>query len=262
MKESTKITNNFIHREYMPRLISLLIYEFKANRRNGIYGLTQTKLAYNSNRIEGSTLSEDQTAYIFDTGTIVASGEVIKAKDIEEMSGHFMTFNEMLKTYDKPLSHELIKKYHYRLKSGVFEDMANGLVAGEYKKIANKVSDVKTALPSEVFSRMDTLIKDYISKENITLYDLAKLHAEYETIHPFSDGNGRTGRIILFKECLKNNIVPFVITDENKRKYYACLNTAQHGEGYDSLADYFKEEQNNYYNLTYDFVIPYDLDKK
>ena len=245
-----------VEQEYMSRLITLLKYEFKSNRRNGIYGLTQTKLAYNSNRIEGSTLTQKQTINIFDTGTIVASGEVIRAKDVEEMTGHF----KMLNTYEQSLSHELIKKYHYRLKSGVFEDMANGFIPGEYKNMANMVSDVKTALPSEVFARMDELINDYNCKENITLYDLAKFHVEYETIHPFCDGNGRTGRIILFKECLKNNIIPFIISDDNKQRYYDCLNIAQHNGGYGNLAAYFKEEQENYYDLTYGFVIPYDLD--
>lgn len=254
--------NKVVHSEYMSRLINLLKYEFKSNRRNGVYGLTQTKLAYNSNRIEGSTLSEDQTAFIFDTGTIIASGEVIKTKDVEEMTGHFMMFNEMLNTYEQSLSHELIKKYHYRLKSGVFEDMANGFIPGEYKNRVNKVANVKTALPSEVFARMDELINGYNSKENISLYDLAKFHVEYETIHPFCDGNGRTGRIILFKECLKNNIVPFIISDDNKQRYYSYLNSARYNNDYDSMVNYFKEEQDNYYNLTYDFVIPYDLDKE
>lgn len=254
--------NKVMHSEYMSRLINLLKYEFKSNRRNGVYGLTQTKLAYNSNRIEGSTLTQKQTINIFDTGTIFASGEVIKAKDVEEMTGHFMMFNEMLNTYEQPLSHELIKKYHYRLKSGVFEDMANGFIPGEYKNRANVVADVKTALPSEVFARMDELINDYNSKENISLYDLAKFHVEYETIHPFCDGNGRTGRIILFKECLKNNIVPFIISDDNKQRYYSYLNSARYNNDYDSMVNYFKEEQDNYYNLTYDFVIPYDLDKE
>ena len=130
-------------------------------------------LAYNSNKIEGSTLTEKQTASLFETGFLAQEEILIKAKDVEEMTGHFMMFNEMLKTYDQPLSHELIKSYHFKLKSGVFEDNANGYLVGEYKNRRNQVGNIQTALPEEVYDRMSTLIGDYNEKIKHTLYDLA-----------------------------------------------------------------------------------------
>lgn len=176
-------------REYIKRLINRFHIEFDKNDRSGVYALTQRMLAYNSNRIEGSTLTEEQTGSLFDTGTIIASGEIIRAKDIEEMNGHFSMFNEMLKTYDKPLSHDLIKSYHFRLKSGVFEDLANGYPIGEYKNRANMVSNIQTAKPQEVYDQMTKLLNDYNQKSVHTIEDLTKFHADFERIHPFQDGN-------------------------------------------------------------------------
>ena len=124
--------------DFVKELINRFQIEFKKNDRSGIYGLTQRMLAYNSNKIEGSTLTEKQTASLFETGSLAQEEILIRAKDVEEMTGHFMMFNEMLKTYDQPLSHELIKSYHFKLKSGVFEDMANGYLVGEYKNRRNK----------------------------------------------------------------------------------------------------------------------------
>ena len=135
-----------------------LLDDFKKNNRKGIYAVTQKIMAYNSNKIEGSTLTSEQTASLFDTGTIVSNGiEVYRAKDIEEMQGHFKMFNQMLKYIDEPLSIDLIKSYHYYLKSGVFEDMANGYPIGEFKNRANRVSDIETARPLEVTSQIEKL---------------------------------------------------------------------------------------------------------
>lgn len=212
--------------DYVEKLIHRFRIELEKNDRSGIYALTQRMLAYNSNRIEGSTLTEEQTASLFETGTVYADGEVIRAKDVEEMTGHFSMFNEMLKTFDQPLSHELIKSYHFRLKSGVFEDLSNGYAVGEYKTRANIVGNIVTALPQEVFEKMDNLINSYNQKGKHTIEDIAQLHADFERIHPFQDGNGRTGRILIFKECLKNKIVPLVINDRDKALYYKALGLA------------------------------------
>ena len=170
---------------FVEELIHRFEVEQQKNDRGGIYALTQRMMAYNSNKIEGSTLTEKQTASLFDTGTLSSEDAVIRAKDVEEMTGHFLMFNEMLKTYDLPLSHELIKRYHYKLKSGVFEDLANGYPVGEYKNRRNMVSDIVTAMPEEVEGRMTELLEWYHALPQHTLADLAKFHADYEAIHPF-----------------------------------------------------------------------------
>lgn len=134
-------------------------------------------------------LTEKQTASLFDTGTLASEDALIRAKDVEEMTGHFLMFNEMLKTYKEPLSHELIKRYHYKLKSGVFENIANGYPIGEYKNRRNIVSDITTALPEDVHARMTALLDEYNAAGKHDLHGLAKFHADYEAIHPFQDGN-------------------------------------------------------------------------
>ena len=243
---------NYNKKKIIDDLLKRFKIEFEKNDRSSVYGYTQRRMAYNSNKIEGSTLTEEQTSSLFDTGTISSNGELIRSKDVEEATGHFIMFNEMLKTYDEVLSEELIKKYHYDLKSGVFEDKANGYAIGDYKKRANTVSNIKVALPEEVESRMKELLKEYNSKDNHTLYDIVKFHSDYENIHPFQDGNGRTGRIIMFKECLKNNVFPFIIEDELKGGYYKALNNAQINNDYKHLLDFCKKEQDNYFeNIKY-----------
>lgn len=174
---------------FTTRLIQRLQIEQKKNDHGGVYAFAQRTLAYHSNRIEGSTLTEKQTASLFDTGTLTSEDALIRAKDVEEMTGHFLMFNEMLKTYQEPLSHELIKRYHYKLKSGVFEDIANGYPIGEYKNRRNMVSDITTALPEDVHVRMTTLLDEYNAADKHDLHGLAKFHADYEAIHPFQDGN-------------------------------------------------------------------------
>ncbi len=234
-------------------LLKRLEIEFNKKDKSGVYGETQILLAYNSNRIEGSTLTYNQTSSIFDTGTIVNNEEIVRTKDIEEMNGHFVMFNNMLKNYKATLSEDLIKSYHYDLKFGVFEDRANGYAVGEYKTRGNRVSDIITCDPEEVSSRMQALLKKYNSKSDIQLEDIALFHVEYEKIHPFQDGNGRTGRIIMFKECLKNRIFPFIIEDINKGKYYAVLNKAQKGE-IEPFVNFLMEEQKAYYDSIIDLI--------
>lgn len=232
------------------KIVSLLINRLKIEKekkdRSGIYGFTQRNLAYNSNKIEGSKLTHNQTSSLFDTGTLKSDGTYIRSKDVEEATGHFIMFNKMLSTYKESLSEDLIKQYHLQLKSGVFEDMANGYPAGAYKTRANIVSNIKTTPPSEVEEEIKKLLDDYNNIDMATFEDIVKFHAEYEKIHPFQDGNGRTGRLIMFRECLANNICPFIIQNKNRSKYVTSLKKAQIENDVSDLVQYFETEQAEY----------------
>ena len=177
---------------FIQHLLERFEIEHAKRDRSGVYGFTQRLMAYNSNKIEGSTLTEEQTASLFDTGVLPKSDDYYRAKDVEEMNGHFLMFNKMLDTLNTDLSQDLIKQFHYELKSGVFEDRANGYAIGDYKKRPNMVGINKTALPSQVPEEMQNLLNWYSAQE-ISLETLAEFHARYEIIHPFQDGNGRTG---------------------------------------------------------------------
>lgn len=229
--------------------LDFLLERFKIEKnrfdRSGVYAYTQRLLAYNSNRIEGSTLTEEQTASLFDNGTLPKSDDYYRAKDVEEMNGHFLMFNKMLDTLDESLTQELIKQFHFELKSGVFEDRANGYAIGDYKKRPNMIGIYQTVRPEKVQEEMDALLGWYIGQEvNIPL--LAEFHARYECIHPFQDGNGRTGRLILFRECLKNRIVPVVIEDTNRNIYLEALKEYREEKVLDKLITFFEKEQEFY----------------
>ena len=224
-------------------LFHALMVEKANDIKSGIYGLTQREFAFNSNKIEGSRLTKEHTSSLFNTGSIYVDGE-FRAKDIEEATGHFAMFNVMLDTLNSILSEDLIKLFHRSLKQGVFEDIANGYAIGDYKTRRNFVGDIDTALPSEVPERMSKLLSQYWTCEK-SLKNLAIFHAEYEKIHPFQDGNGRTGRMILFRECLVNNITPFIVRDVNKARYINALIKAQNGDT-TTLLEYFSEEQSWY----------------
>ena len=245
---------------YMKRLKDRLQIEFKKQDRRGVYGFTQRSMAYNSNRIEGSTLTEKQTASMFETGTLYADDPdmIFRTKDIEEMNGHFKMFNYVMKCMEKPLSEDIIKNMHKNLKEGVFEDRANGYAIGEWKKRANRVSDIQTALPQEVPEKIHQLLEKYCNTEKITLYDIAKFHAQFENIHPFQDGNGRVGRMIILKQCLDHNIVPVIIRDIHKAEYNRYLNKAQHEQDYKGLEAYFEKEQKYYQESTIPMIFDYD----
>ncbi len=213
--------------------------------RSGIYAFTQRLLAYNSNKIEGSTLTEEQTASLFDHGTLPKSDDYYRAKDVEEMNGHFLMFNRMLDTLAEPLTQELIKQYHYELKSGVFEDRANGYAIGDYKKRPNMIGMYQTVEPQSVEREMCLLLEWYHAQE-ISISVLAEFHARFESIHPFQDGNGRTGRMLLFRECLKNGIVPIVIEDANRNQYLEALKEYREEKSVDKLCTLFEKEQQFY----------------
>ena len=230
--------------------LKFLLERFKIERerfdRSGVYAYTQRLLAYNSNKIEGSTLTEEQTASLFDNGTLPKSDDYYRAKDVEEMNGHFLMFNKMLDTLDESLTQELIKKFHYELKSGVFEDRANGYAIGDYKQRPNMIGMYQTVRPENVAQEM-YLLMDWYDGRTINISVLAEFHARYESIHPFQDGNGRTGRLILFRECLKNGIVPVVIEDANREEYLEALKEYRVGKSLDKLITLFEKEQQFYF---------------
>ena len=227
-----------------------LIRRFRIERkkfdRSGIYAYTQRTLAYNSNKIEGSTLNEEQTASLFDTGMLPVSDDYYRAKDVEETNGHFLMFNKMIDTLDEPLSEKLIKEFHYELKSGVFEDRANGYAIGDYKKRPNMVGMYETALPREVPEKMRELLAWYHEILIKNLAVMAEFHARYEALHPFQDGNGRTGRLILFRECLKADLTPVVIEDKYRTKYIEGLKEYRETGKTEILQNLFTEEQEKY----------------
>lgn len=226
--------------------INFLLERFKIEQskrdRSGVYGFTQRLMAYNSNKIEGSTLTEEQTASLFDTGMLPKSDDYYRAKDVEEMNGHFLMFNKMLKTLGLELSQELIKQFHYELKSGVFEDRANGYAIGDYKKRPNMIGMYQTTLPAQVPQEMELLLTWYNS-QTVTLETLAQFHVRYEGIHPFQDGNGRTGRLILFRECLRHHLSPFIIQDANRPEYLDALKEYRNSLSIDKMVVLFKKEQ-------------------
>ncbi|MDO4961979.1 MAG: Fic family protein [Eubacteriales bacterium] len=243
-----------MYNEKAIKILARLQTDFENQDKTGLYGLTQYKMAYHSNHMEGSTLTEDQTAFLFDTESIGGDGEVFRSKDIEEAQGHFLMFNHMLKTMAEPLSERLVKEYHKCLKAGVFEDRANGYAIGVYKTRANRVGNIQTALPGEVPGKMQALISEYNQIGSVDYCVLARFHAEYECIHPFQDGNGRTGRMILFRECLKNGLIPIIIRDHNSVKYKLELGKAQKTGNMQPLVSLFESEAKWYESQAESFL--------
>lgn len=208
----------------MNNLLAHLKEEKKAKRKGGLYHKTQVNLAYNSNRIEGSKLTEEQTRYIFETRTIgFKDQEAVPVDDIIETSNHFIAFDYLLDTIDKPLSNNLIKEFHRILKTGTSDSTKKWFNVGKWKKMPNEVGGIETSLPKNVQKNMNELGLWYNSLNEIVFENIVEYHFRFETIHPFQDGNGRVGRLIMFRECLKNNIIPFIIDNEHKQFYYRGL---------------------------------------
>ena len=233
--------------EFKKWLIDRFIIERKKFDRSGVYAYTQRVMAYNSNKIEGSTLTPEQTASLFDNGTLPRSDDYYRAKDVEEMNGHFLMFNYMLDTLEEPLSQKLIKQFQYELKSGVFEDRANGYAIGDYKQRPNMVGMYRTALSKEVPDEMEKLLVWYEAQPK-NMETLAKFHARYESIHPFQDGNGRTGRMILFRESLKyEEVDPFIILDDDRTVYIEALKEFRENGTVSQLTELLQKEAEIYY---------------
>lgn len=210
------------------------------HEHSGIYGLMQITAAYNSNKIEGGLLSEEQVTEIFRQGQVM-SGD-FRNKDVEEMQGHFKMFDYMLGSLGKPLSAEIIKDMHRNLKEDVFEDLANGYIVGDWKTRRNTVGGITTALPDEVPKRIEELVVNKV----VTIEDIARFHVEFERIHPFQDGNGRVGRMIILKQCLDNNLIPIIILASDQEQYYSGLVSAQNQKDYSMLVELFRQVQEKF----------------
>lgn len=205
-------------------LLNILKEQKDMKLKGGIYHRIQVDLTYNSNHIEGSRLTHDQTRFIFETNTIGITDEVVNIDDIIETTNHFKCIDMVIdKAKTKKLNETFIKELHYTLKSGTSDSRKDWFRVGEYKKFPNEVGGNKTCLPEEVASEIKVLLADYNAINNKSIEDIIAFHREFECIHPFQDGNGRVGRLIMLKECLSNNIVPFIIDEELKWFYYRGL---------------------------------------
>lgn len=214
------------------RLLNRLLQEKQSKIKGGIYHRTQIDFCYNTNHIEGSQLTHEQTRHIFETNTFGGSKHGINVDDIIETSNHFRAFDFMLDNVTAFLSQDIIKEFHHILKSSTSDSRKDWFAVGQYKKLPNEVAGNATTMPEAVDTEMTLLLAEYHQKQEKTLRDLIDFHYRFESIHPFQDGNGRVGRLILFKECLANGIVPFIITENLKWFYYRGLQNWLQVEGY------------------------------
>jgi Fic family protein len=230
-------------RKAMPLLVALR-QEKETKLKGGIYHRTQIDLTYNSNHIEGSRLTHDQTRYIFETNTIGIEGESVRVDDIIETTNHFRCIDLIIDRAEERLTESLIKELHSILKMGTSDSRKDWFVVGDYKRLPNEVGGNETTAPEDVRREMKALLKEYNGKRQKTFEDIIDLHQRFEAIHPFQDGNGRVGRLVMFKECLANGYVPFIITDELKMFYYRGLGEWNRVRGY--LLDTCLTAQDNY----------------
>ena len=210
------------------RLINVLLDQKKNGIKGGVYNKLQIDFAFNSNHIEGSRLTHDETRLIYETKTIGAKNG--KVNDIFETVNHFSCFDYILENYKRELDEALIKKLHKLLKTSTISSKSKEAVVGNYKKYKNYAGDIETSTPNNVEKDIKKLLEKYNKKETHTFEEIVDFHAHFEKIHPFYDGNGRVGRLIMFKECLKSNVVPFIISDEYKYEYYNGLSNYQKGK--------------------------------
>lgn len=236
-------------------LLERLRSEKDADISGGIYHKVQIELTYNSNHIEGSRLTHDQTRYVFETNTIGIEQSSLNVDDIVETVNHFRCIDFIIDNANRHLSESMIKQLHMLLKSGTSDSRKNWFAVGEYKRMENEVGGRATTPPKDVSNAMKKLIGSYNQQEKITLEEILAFHYEFETIHPFQDGNGRIGRLIMFKECLRNGIVPFIIEDEIKLYYYRGLAEWKNEKGY--LADTCLSAQDKFKTYLEFFRIPY-----
>lgn len=237
-------------------LLSILQEEKRTKYAGGIYHKTQIDLTYNSNHIEGSRLTHDQTRYIFETNTIGVENEVLNVDDVIETSNHFRCIDLIIDHAASTLSEHFIKKLHHILKTSTSDSRKDWFAVGEYKRLPNEVGGMQTSLPEEVVDKMKALLSDYNAVPKKTLDDILDFHVRFERIHPFQDGNGRVGRLIMFKECLKYNIVPFIIEENLKLFYYRGLKEWYSEKGY--LTDTCLTAQDKYKAYLDYFRIPYE----
>jgi Fic family protein len=241
------------------RKVSLLLHAFreqKASRlKGGIYHRTQIDLTYNSNHIEGSRLTHDQTRFIFETNTIGNIDTALNVDDVLETVNHFRCIDYIIDHAEEKLTENLIKQLHLLLKTGTSDSRKDWFAVGDYKRLPNEVGGLETCSPEKVHQEMKSLLKSYNSIKTPSFEDILDFHVNFERIHPFQDGNGRVGRLLMFKECLANRHVPFIITDELKMFYYRGLREWGHLNGY--LTDTCLTAQDNYKVLLDYFKIKY-----
>ncbi len=213
-------------------LLETLRQEKEGKIKGGIYHRLQVEMTYNSNHMEGSRLTREQTQYIYETNTVGVEGDALNVDDIVETVNHFRCIDLVIEEAEHSLSEEFIKTLHQTLKTGTSDSRKDWFAVGEYKKLANEVGMMETTAPEDVPRRMKELLRFYTDEEKKTLEQLLEFHYSFERIHPFQDGNGRVGRLILLKECLRNDIVPFIITDDLKYYYYRGLHEWKSERGY------------------------------
>lgn len=239
-----------------PRTLLDILQEEKAKKYSGgIYHKTQIELTYNSNHMEGSKLTHDQTRYIFETNTIGMENEVFNVDDIIETANHFRCIDLIIDNAKVTLTEKFIKNIHLILKNGTSDSRKDWFAVGNYKRVPNEVGGMATASPEEVSTKMKVLLGEYARKNEITFEDILDFHVKFERIHPFQDGNGQVGRLLMFKECLKHNIVPFIIEDDLKMFYYRGLKEWNREKGY--LMDTCLTAQDRYKAYLDYFRIPY-----
>lgn len=236
-------------------LLDVLRIEKASGTKGGIYHKVQIELTYNSNHMEGSRLTHDQTRYIYETNTIGVEAGTVNVDDIVETANHFRCIDLVIDSAGQMLSEPFIKTLHRTLKSGTSDSRKDWFAVGDYKKIPNEVGGRDTTAPEEVPTEMKQLLASYNRKPDKTLEDLIAFHVAFESIHPFQDGNGRVGRLILFKECLKNGIVPFIIDEDLKLFYYRGLHEWNTERGY--LIDTCLSAQDKFKKYLDYFRIPY-----
>lgn len=236
-------------------LLEVLQEEMRVKRTGGIYHKIQIDLTYNSNHMEGSRLTHDQTRYIYETNTIGAADQSVNVDDIMETVNHFRCVDLVISNAKAALTERMIKELHAVLKTGTSDSRKDWFAVGDYKKRPNELGGQETALPEEVAEEMWDLLREYDGKKTKTLADLIDFHVRFERIHPFQDGNGRVGRLILFKECLKYGIVPFIVEEDLKLLYYRGLKEWGHENGY--LTDTLLTAQDCFKRYLDYFRIPY-----
>ena len=240
------------HSRKKHNLLETLKLEKQSQIKGGIYHKLQIEMTYNSNHMEGSKLTHDETRYIYETKTIGIEGKVVKIDDIMETVNHFRCIDLAIDFASRKLSESFIKQLHLILKNNTEDSKKPWFKVGDYKLVENLAGDRETVHPDEVKEEMKKLLSNYLMKDEHSFEEIVDFHVEFERIHPFQDGNGRVGRLIAFKECLKNNIVPFIILDSKKMFYYRGLKNwnQEHGwlietclDGQDTVKaylDYFK----------------------
>ncbi len=228
-------------------ILAVLREQKEMKVKGNLYHNTQITMTYNTNHIEGSRLSEEQTRYIYETNTLLADKDTVTdIDDIIETTNHFKLFDYMLDVADKKITEKMIKEFHKILKQGTSDSKKDWFAVGDYKKLANEVGGLKTSSPKNVEKDMQKLLEWYNSLKEVTIKEIIEFHVRFEIIHPFQDGNGRVGRLIAFKECLKHNIVPFIILDRDKLFYYRGLNQYQTNKEKGYLIDTCLNAQDQY----------------